>query len=49
MSWAGVAEDMIGSTFKKDISLLDIRKIGLQLDFNFGTGAENCKSGFCGG
>ena len=49
MSWAGVAEDMIGSTFKKDISLLDIKKIGLQLDFIFGTGAENCKSGFCGG
>lgn len=49
MSWAGVAEDIQGSTFKKDISILDIKKLGLQLDFNFGTGAENCKSGYCGG
>lgn len=49
MFWAAVQEEIIGHTFKKDVSLLEINKLGLQLDFNFGTGAENCKSGYCGG
>lgn len=49
MQLSSVLEDMVGSTFKKSMSLLEIQKLGLQLDFNFGTGAENCKSGFCGG
>ena len=46
MWWAAIQEDMIGSTFRKDLSLLEIQKIGLQLDFNFGTGA-GCQAGGC--
>lgn len=39
-------EDMKGHTLKKEMSLLDIMNIGLQLDFNFGTGS-GCQAGFC--
>lgn len=49
MQLASVLEDIVGNTFKKEMSFLEIQKLGLQLDFNFGTGAENCKSGICGG
>lgn len=49
MLWAAVIEDLIGSSFKKENTLLHIKELGLQLDFNFGTGAEGCKSGYCGG
>lgn len=49
MYWAGITEDIKGSTFKKEMSILDSSKIGLQLDFQFGTGAEGCKSGWCRG
>ena len=49
MFWAAIQEYMKDATFKKDLSLLDIQKLGIQLDFNFGTGAEGCKSGWCRG
>lgn len=47
MFWAAIQEYMKDATFKKEMGLIDVKDIGLQLDFNFGTGAENCKSGFC--
>lgn len=45
----GLDEVVNDATFKKELSLLDIQKLGIQLDFNFGTGAEGCKSGWCRG
>lgn len=49
MYWAGVTEDIRGATFKKEMSILETAKIGLQQNFNFGVGAEGCKSGWCRG
>lgn len=49
MWWAAVAEYMRNGTFKKEMGLQQISKIGIQQDFNFGTGAEGCKSGWCRG
>ncbi|HEX8575779.1 MAG TPA: hypothetical protein VF677_05755 [Flavobacterium sp.] len=49
MYWAGIQELVKGNTFKKEISLLETKEIGIQQDFNFGGGAENCKSGWCRG
>ncbi len=46
MTWAGVQEAIQGNTFKKENSLLQVAKIGLQLDFMFGTGS-GCSSGMC--
>lgn len=46
MMWAAVQEEIQGNTFKKDASLLEINKSGLQLDFIFGTGT-GCGSGMC--
>lgn len=46
MYWAGIQEDIQGNTFRKDLSLLQIKELGLQLDFNFGTGS-GCQAGFC--
>ena len=49
MHWAAIQEDLKDATFKKEMSLLDVKKIGIQMDFNFGTGVEGCKSGWCRG
>lgn len=49
MWWSAVQEYLKDATFKKEIGLIDVAKIGLQMNFNFGTGAEGCKSGWCGG
>lgn len=49
MHWAAVQEEIQNNTFKKELSLLKAKKIGLQQTFNFGTGAEGCKSGWCRG
>lgn len=49
MQWAAIQEVIKDNTFKKELSLLKTQKISLQMDFNFGTGAEGCKSGWCRG
>lgn len=46
MLTAACHEDLKGATFKKEISLLEIMELGLQLDFNFGEGS-GCQAGFC--
>lgn len=46
MWWAAIQEELMGYTFKEEMSFLNIQKIGVQLDFFFGTGA-GCSSGFC--
>lgn len=46
MYWSAIQEDLYGYTFKEKSSLLEISKLGLQLDFNFGTGS-GCQAGFC--
>lgn len=46
MRWSAIWEDLIGGRFKKEYSLLDIQKLGLQQEFNFGTGS-GCQAGFC--
>ncbi|QEL01559.1 hypothetical protein FKG96_12330 [Olivibacter sp. LS-1] len=46
MYWAAIQEEVMGNTFKEDNSLLEIRNMGIQLDFFFGTGS-GCKAGFC--
>lgn len=46
MFWSAIQEELYNHTFKDESSLLNISKLGLQLDFNFGTGS-GCKAGFC--
>ncbi len=46
MLWSAVQESIRGNTFKKEMSLLEIARLGIQLDFNFGTGS-GCQAGFC--
>ena len=46
MRWAAVQEAIRGHQFKKDMNLLQIADIGLQQEFNFGTGS-GCQAGFC--
>ena len=46
MLWSQIWEDLIGHTFKDDLSLMQIKNLGLQLDFFFGTGS-GCQAGFC--
>ncbi len=46
MLWAAVQEAIMGNTFKNGMSLLQVRNLGLQLDFYFGTGS-GCQAGFC--
>ena len=46
MHWAAIQEEIMGHTFKDDNSLLQIKNLGIQLDFMFGTGA-GCQAGFC--
>ena len=47
MNWAAVHEAIMDNTFKEDNSLLDIRKMGIQEDFFFGTGSGCQSGGFC--
>ena len=44
--WAGIQEEIRGNKFKKEISMLEASRIGLQQDFIFGTGS-GCNSGEC--
>ena len=46
MMWAAIQEKIRGRRFKKDMSLLQISKIGVQESFVFGTGS-GCGSGMC--
>jgi hypothetical protein len=47
IEWANIKEQVQGNRFKKDISMMQIRDIMVQLDFFGGTG-PNCKAGICG-
>lgn len=46
MLWSMIWEDLIGHTFKDELSFKQISNLGLQLDFFFGTGS-GCQAGFC--
>jgi hypothetical protein len=46
MKWAAVQEEIHGHTFRDKYSFLQIRNLGIQQDFFFGTGA-GCQAGFC--
>lgn len=46
MYWSAIQEDIRKRTFKEGLTLLQIAKIGIQQEFNFGTGA-GCQAGFC--
>lgn len=46
MRWFADMETKIKRRFKKEISYSDIKKLGIQQDFIFGTGA-GCQAGFC--
>lgn len=46
MHWAAIQEELLNHTFKDDNSLIEIKRISLQLDFFYGTGA-GCQAGFC--
>lgn len=46
MNWAAIQEVVMGRSFKEKLTLLEVKKLGIQLDFMFGTGA-GCQAGFC--
>lgn len=46
MKWAAVQEGIRGYTFKSSMDLLQVSKIAIQQEFNFGTGS-GCQAGFC--
>lgn len=46
MQWAKRKEKETGNRLKHDMSLEEIEQLGLQMDFNFGTGS-GCQAGFC--
>lgn len=46
MRWFSEMEQKRNRTFKKEMTFEDIKKIGLQQDFHFGTGS-GCQAGFC--
>jgi hypothetical protein len=46
MKWAAIMEVLYDHTFKEDYTLLEIQRMGIQLDFFFGTGS-GCQAGFC--
>ena len=46
MKWAAVQEAIFNHSFKEDHTLIEIARMGIQLDFLFGTGA-GCQAGFC--
>jgi hypothetical protein len=41
-----VIEVLYDHSLKEDYSLLEIQRMGIQLDFVFGTGS-GCQAGFC--
>ncbi len=46
MKWFSEMETKIKARFKKEMSYKDVKKLGLQGDFFFGTGS-GCSSGYC--
>jgi len=46
MQWSKIMEDLQGNTFKDKLTLQQIEKLPIQLDFIYGTGA-GCQAGFC--
>jgi len=46
MQWFADKEKIGKGTFKEDGTYEDFKKIGLQLDFNYG-GGVGCNGGFC--
>jgi hypothetical protein len=46
MKWFSEMETKMKRTFKKEMPYRTIKKIGLQAEFNFGTGS-GCQAGFC--
>ena len=46
MKWFSEMEKELGRTFKKEMSYLKTKKLGIQQDFNFGTGS-GCSAGYC--
>jgi hypothetical protein len=46
MNWASIQEEIFERTFKDDWRLLDIKNMGIQQDFFYGTGS-GCQAGFC--
>jgi hypothetical protein len=46
MKWFSDMEEKMKSKFKKEMTYQKIKKIGLQQDFKFGTGA-GCQAGYC--
>ena len=46
MKWFSEMEEELGRTFKKEMSYLKTKKLGIQQDFNFGTGS-GCSAGYC--
>lgn len=46
MQWSKIQEDIMDRTFKKEYSLHEIERMGLQAEFAFGVGS-GCQAGFC--
>lgn len=46
IDWAERLERKVKASFKKDITMKQIKQLGLQAEFNFGTGS-GCQAGFC--
>ena len=46
MMWAAIMEEIYGARFKKEYSFLQMKNIGIQKSFMFGTGS-GCQAGFC--
>jgi hypothetical protein len=46
MRWFSELEQKMNRRFKNEVSFENIKKVGLQMNFNFGTGS-GCNSGYC--
>ena len=46
MYWSVIQEELINKQFKKEMSFLQMKQLGIQQDFFFGTGS-GCQAGFC--
>lgn len=46
MWWSAIQEDLQGNTFNNKMSLYQISRLPIQLDFFYGTGS-GCQAGFC--
>lgn len=46
MRWFSEMETKMNRSFKKEMNYKKVKKIGIQQDFNFGTGS-GCQAGFC--